>query len=827
VEDHAPLSAGTVFVVPADRHVNVTAEEIELHEDGHGRPKPSIDLLLTSAAEVYGENLIAVILSGSGSDGTDGARAVKRAGGTVVIQNPESAEFPDMPASLAPNTVDIVSELDGIGTVLSKLLSEGTLAEREDNEEEDGITAFLEELKQSRGIDFRDYKRPTIRRRLARRFTATGVRNLEEYRRYLQENPGEYGRLVNTFLIKVTEFFRDPEHYEHLRAEVLPRLIESARESGDQLRLWSAGCATGEEAYSVAILVSEVLETLKQTTGESHGSPELPDVRIFATDLDESAVEHARRGVYPASALSSLTEEQISRYFDQLDGLYYVKQPIRSMLIFGEHDLAQRSPFPRLDLIVSRNVLIYFTPELQRRTLQLFAFSLKDRGYLMLGKAESVSPLPEYFASVDHQHKIFHRVGERFVMPASNMTEPAPTPPKGPAHGARSLRAPEPRSYMRGGQAESQDAASRSEERALARLPVGVISVDRRYDIHAINPAARRLLSVHGPAVGEDLLHLVREAPYDELRSAIDSVFREGEPASTNEFDVEEVTTGEPRLIRITCHPSEIPEEEEEGPAQTVTIVVEDVTDYSRERRKLRESIDAARTELAESQRESNEDTERKREQNARLVEGNRQLEASNRELRRTVEALRSSNEQYQLSTEEAQASAEEVETLNEELQATNEELETVNEELQATVEELNTTNEDLQNRSAELQEVSRAREQEQKQMRTQLQEQLQTLLESVPEPMLVVEPSGHSMLTNEAYRETFGDSGGVTADDSGAKLPEDEQPQNRATRGETFIVHLTAARSDGSRHRYEVRGTPVGDESQRGGLVVFRALPE
>ena len=376
------------------------------------------------------------MLSGSGSDGADGARAVKRTGGTVVIQNPESAEFPGMPSSLAPNTVDVVSELDGIGTVLSDLLSEDSIA-AEEKDEESELTQFLEELRESRGIDFKDYKRPTIRRRLARRFAATGVKGLTEYRRYLEENPDEYRQLVNTFLIKVTEFFRNPEQFEYLKTEVLPGLIENAHNSGEQLRLWSAGCATGEEAYSLAILVADVAS---ETLGERSSSL---DVRLFATDLDEGAVDHARRGVYPASALSGLTEEQVSNYFENLDGLYYVRQPIRSMIIFGEHDLARRSPFPRLDLIVSRNVLIYFTPQLQKRTLKLFAFSLKDEGYLMLGKAESTSPLPEYFGSVDRQHKIFSRQGERFVMPASTLSEPAPQPPRGPAHGRRTLRAPE------------------------------------------------------------------------------------------------------------------------------------------------------------------------------------------------------------------------------------------------------------------------------------------------------------------------------------------------------------------------------------------------
>lgn len=825
ISGNEPLEVGIVYVVPADRHVTITEAEIEVSEDGYGRPKPSIDLLMTTASEVYGENLIAVVLSGSGSDGTDGARAVKAAGGTVIVQDPESAKFSGMPASIAPNTVDIVSELDDIGATLSNLLS-GSAAS-EDKDEEIELTEFLEELKERNGVDFRDYKRPTIVRRLARRFAAVGVEELAGYRRYLGEHPEEYRQLVNTFLIKVTEFFRDPEQFEYLRDEVLPRIIERSQQSDEQIRMWSAGCATGEEAYSLAILLSDALAATESE------SPAGPDVRIFATDLDEGAVDHARRGIYPASALSVLSEEQVSRYFEEIGGLYYVRQPIRSMIIFGEHDLAQRSPFPRLDLVVSRNVLIYFTPELQRRTLQLFAFSLKDDGYLMLGASESTSPLSEHFATVDRNHNVFQRQGERFVMPVSSLAEAVPHPPRGPAHGRRSLRAPRAFASQRG-DSDEQRTAAHSEQTLLDRLPVGVVTVDESYDIHSINTAARRLLSVHGVGVGEDLLHLVREAPYDELRRAIDSAFADGEPSSTGEFDVEEVTTGEERTLRMTCHPPA--QTEDQGSAQTATIVVEDVTGSSRARRELQQSLDSKSAEFEEYRRkaqkdyerlqreaeeesdrlrrEAAEESERRRAQNGRLVEANRQLEESNRELRKDIEELRSSNEQYQLSAEEARASAEEIETLNEEMQATNEELETVNEELQATIEELNATNEDLTIRTGELQEMSRASDQE--------REQLKTILEDVPQAMVVIDASGETMFTNAAYRSTF-PGGCVAQDDLGTELPEDQTPQGRASKGEAFTMELTAVNSDGVRRRYEAKGSPVGDRRSRGGVIVFR----
>ena len=338
VTEHQPLQAGVVFVVPSNRHVNITDSEIEFSSEpssGH-QPMPSINVLMETGAGVYGENLIAIVLSGTGTDGTEGARTVSQAGGTVIIQDPATAEFGEMPRSLAPSTVDIVSSLEEIGPVLKKLIS-GIAVPEESSDEGRDLERFLEELHRNRGVDFRSYKRPTILRRLGRRMAATGCKSLDEYSTYVEEHPEEYKQLIGAFLIKVTEFFRDPELFDYLKEEVLPGLVEEAREGENQLRIWSAGCATGEEAYSLAILVSEVL-------GREAG---LFNVRIFATDIDEDAVIFARRGVYPPSALGGLSEEQIGRYFVDEDGSYQVKKQIRGMIVFGEHDLAQRFALPQ------------------------------------------------------------------------------------------------------------------------------------------------------------------------------------------------------------------------------------------------------------------------------------------------------------------------------------------------------------------------------------------------------------------------------------------------------------------------------------------------
>jgi two-component system CheB/CheR fusion protein len=798
VTEHEPLQAGVVFVVPANRHVNITDSEIDLtSEPSSGQPMPSINLLMETAAGVFGENLIAIVLSGTGTDGTEGARTVSQAGGTVIIQDPETAEFGEMPRSLAPSTVDIVSSLNEIGPILKNLISGIAVPEKSSDDEERDLERFLEALHRNRGVDFRSYKRPTIRRRLGRRMAATGCESLDEYSKYVEEHPEEYRQLIGAFLIKVTEFFRDPELFDYLKEEVLPGLVEEAREGENQLRIWSAGCATGEEAYSLAILVSEVL-------GREAG---LFNVRIFATDIDEDAVRFARRGVYPPSALNGLSEEQIGRYFVDEDGSYQVKKQIRGMIVFGEHDLAQRSPFPHVDLVVSRNVLIYFSNELQRRALQLFAYSLRDGGFLVMGKAESPSLLADLFAPVDRHNKVYRRHGQRFLLP--------PTLPTSLTPRARPERSSRDRDVLRGRPEAQQQlfAASRSlGEDLINQLPVGVAVVARDYTIEAINAAARHMLSIPSVGAGQDFLHAMQEVLYAEVRRTIDECFREARTSQAEEFAVEEAATGEPSYLRLTCYPRRA--EVEGQRVRSVLIAVEDVTAAVRMRR---------------------------------LTEKNLRLEEANRDLGQLNEELQAAHEESLVNTEEAQASAEEVETLNEELQATNEELETLNEELQATVEELNTTNDDLQARATELQELAQSREEERRLTEEgrrraeglvdQLQSErsrLEAILVNISDAVLAVDADGQVLFSNQVFEETFGEHTGVehgmlgsteVLDEEGEKLPAEATPLSRAALGESFAMKFVVPGNDGATRRFEAKVRAIEGDSITGGVLVIREV--
>jgi two-component system CheB/CheR fusion protein len=785
VTDHATLEPGVVHVVPAGVHVEFTDHELRLRPDGEHRPMPSIDRLFASAAPVFGEGMIAVILTGSGTDGADGARAVKSGGGTVVIQNPATASHPSMPLALAPTVVDVVADVGAIGPLLGDLLAGG--APPQPPEAERRLRTLLDQLRSHSGIDFNVYKEPTILRRLRRRMADTGAETLEQYSRYLQRHPEEYQRLASSFLINVTDFFRDPDLFDYLRDVVVPELVADARRRGNELRCWSAGCATGEEAYSLAVLLTE------------HLGDELEDfdIRVFATDVDGEAVAFARRGVYPRSALSAMPDGLLDRYFSSLDGAYEVKKRVRGLVVFGQHDLNQRAPFPRIDLLLCRNVLIYFTSELQRRVLQLFAFSLRAGGRLVLGKSESAGPLSDYFALEQPRLKVYRRQGDRVFLPLTRPSDDAqPAAPRGrPALAGMELEL----ARAHRAQARGQNIAERAEQ-ILQGLPVGVVLVDRNYDIENINAAARRLLSIHAVAVGQDFVHLAQRLPSDRLRGAINAALH-GEPRSeTYEVASLEAPPGDSLHLVLTTTPTAtVPAG---GRSDFILIVVQDVTELVRECRRLETESVARHEEVARL--------------GALLTEAQsaaRDLLGANQELAAMNAVLRAQNEELLVSNEESQAAAEEIETLNEEQQATNEELETLNEELQATVEELNTTNEDLEARTAELQETAAAREIERL--------RLTAILAGMADAVLVVDATGAIALTNPTYDRLFGSAPGELVDEQGHQLLPEATPRGRAARGEEFTMRFARRGTSGQLEHFEARGMPADDHGLRGVVVI------
>jgi two-component system, chemotaxis family, CheB/CheR fusion protein len=565
--------------------------------------------------------------------------------------------------------------------------------------------------------------------------------------------------------------------FGYLREHVLPELVRDAASREGELRIWSAGCSTGEEAYSLAIVVHELLKK----------SGSRVNARIFATDLDEDAVAFARQGIFPARALADLPRDVIDRYFMPLGDEYEIRKHIRSMLVFGVHDVARRAPFPRIDLVLCRNVLVYFTLPLQRRALEMFAFSLRNGGYLVLGKSETINQPGESFAPDQAALKVFRRVGNRSQVPQSRIRSVMPLPlssstPK------NSQAAPRTQAVRAGQKADALGPA-RDEETVLYGLPFGVVVVNDAYDLQYINPEARRLFGIHATAVGQDFIHLIQRVDPIAIRRIIDRAAHSVEPHS--EILTSDEATGDGlQRLEITCRSMN------QGKESHFTLTAIEVT----EREQFRSRLAAVET------------------ASTRLMQANEEVLSSNRELARTIQMLQDENEQLQVTSAEVQAATEEVETLNEELQASNEELETLNEELLSTIEELNTTNDDLEARSLELQGMAIAAE--------NARHQLRGILDTVDDGIIVVDANGGIVLFSKVFNHSFGSDFDPETflDADGKPIEKQQTPIARAARGETFSMTFKVEVSGSSMQEYQAVGRPMSlPGSHRLGVITIR----
>jgi two-component system CheB/CheR fusion protein len=782
VEEREALEDGVIFVVPSNRMVEISHGDMRLRAAKPGAVAPSIDVLFESAARVFGPGLIAVILTGSGSDGSSGAWHVKQAGGAVVIENPATAMFPSMPNSIPPSLVDATADLDEIGAVLCELLAAGRPAAAAHDEAD--LRGLLELIHERSGVDFRSYKPATILRRLHGRMNATGRPTLADYVACVESDPEEYARLVNSLLIKVTEFFRDPKLFEYLRTRVLPELIADARRELRELRIWSAGCSTGEEAYSLAIIVAEAL------------GDELPwpDIRIFATDIDGDAIAFARRGIYPMAALKGLPAGARERYLVKSDGGFEVSKRLRDMMVFGQHDLGERAPFPRIDLILCRNVLIYFAAPMQRVALETFAFSLRAGGRLVLGTSESITALPDPFEDEDPRLRVFRRLAGQYAIPPLRTA-------------LRARRTPETRldRAIRVTHRDAQRVAesSASADSLLLGLTVGIVVVDPRYYILRINTAARQMLGIHGTAYDQDFVHLAEALPPSAMRAAIDSALTGKTITAIFEVEPADAAGETTHFVEAAVRPYRV----EAGAVEGVVVELTDVTRSERERRgdlRTRQRLDKA-------------------------VATNGRLLRANEELTALVAELRAANEAMLLASEDAQATSEEAETVNEEFQATNEELETLNEELTASVEELRVANEDLATRTDQLSAQTIVLEQQRLGIKEE-HDRLRSILASLGDAVVAVDHEGHIVATNDAYDRLFGsaETEMEPEDAAGLPMPAADRPQQRAARGERFRMEFAVTQPDGTRRWFEAVAEPLtaGDRTW-GGVLAIRDLSE
>ena len=484
-----------------------------------------------------------------------------------------------------------------------------------------GFERLLQYLRETRGFDFSGYKKTTLLRRVAKRMTHVGVDDHGTYLDYLQANPDEFGSLFNTILINVTSYFRDASAWEYLRVEILPKIIEG-KAPYEPIRVWSAGVASGEEAYSVAMLLAEVL-----------GPSEFRErTKIYATDVDEDALSHARQGRAAAKDLEEVPASLRDKYFEREgDDHYLLRSELRRSIIFGRHDLVQDAPISRIDLLICRNTLMYFEPEAQARILARLHYALSEKGYLFLGKAEMLLRRDTLFVPVDLKQRIFSKI---------------------PRVGAREQR-------VAATQAGTLDPAGHSTRQARLRelmidaLPVAQLVVDLGGIVIAINERARSVFSLVVADVGRPLQDLEVSYRPIELRSLIDQAYRDRRPVEAR--DVEQRTAnGEAQYFDVKV----LHLIDKDGSLLGASIAFTDVTGYNRVNRELERSKQELETTSEE------------------LQATNEELETTNEELQSTVEELETTNE-------ELQSSNEELETMNEELESTNTELETINTEMQ------------------------------------------------------------------------------------------------------------------------------------------------
>ncbi|MGD0961052.1 MAG: PAS domain S-box protein [Methylomonas sp.] len=658
------IKPNKVYVIPAGRNLAVKDDRLhlEIPDERNGAHYP-IDRLFHTLSEQPGKRIIAVVLSGTGCDGAEGAKKIKAAGGLVIAQEPSSAEYPAMPKSVIDRgfadlilpAAEIAMKIAEISHGYCALPAQACYFATSD----ENLATVCSLVRNETGHDFSAYKTNTVIRRIERRMSVNAVGGIGKYIALLRENPQEAHALSQDILIGVTSFFRDPEAFATLRRDILPQLLAN-KNAAEQLRVWHACCSTGEEAYSMAILIKEYLDEHKLDT----------KVLIFATDIDESAIVQARAGNYDGNIEEDVSEERLKAYFIGGEGRWQVIKPIREMVVFAQQSLIKDPPFSRLDLLVCRNFLIYLNPDMQKRLIALFHQALKPEGVLFLGSSETVGRSSELFATIDKKWKIFKRLsGEG----RSDIAFSYPSPTRStfrtgrPPTSAESLR---------------PNIGEVAEKILMERYSPPCILVDEKYQIAHIINSTKGVLE---DPVGEptrNVLSKAKAALRPALRAAIHKAFAEQKQIVFKGIKVED-SDGE-MTVNVLVEPLKTP-----LTTGTLAMVVFEPT------------VQPPATPLADGADSARCDEESSRDMLVRQLE--EQLRVTSEQLLSTTEQLESSNEQYLSANEELMSINEEFQSANEELQSTNEELETSKEELQTLNEELATVNAELQNKLEEL----------------------------------------------------------------------------------------------------------------------------
>lgn len=675
VEDGMPVQVNCAYIIPPNRDMAFLNGTLQLLEPikPRGQRLP-IDYFFRSLAQDQGDRAIAVVLSGTGSDGTLGVRAVKGEGGVVMVQQPESAEFDGMPRNaIATGLVDYVLPPAEMPAQLLAYASHAfTRTPRSPSgpepKTEDSLKKIFVLLRAQTGHDFSQYKPSTILRRIDRRMAVHQVESLDCYVKYLQQTPNEVEALFRDLLIGVTNFFRDPEVFKTLEQQVVPKLF-AGKPSGATIRVWVTACSTGEEAYSLAILLQECREALKQNYA----------VQVFATDIDSRAITTARAGIYPASIATDISPERLQRFFtvEPGGGSYRIHKGIRDMLIFSEQDLIKDPPFSKLDLISCRNLLIYLGPELQKKLMPLFHYALKPGGFLFLGTSEGVGEFDDLFTVLDRKFKLYQRKESYHGGPREFFSRLATPPGASPDSSMTAVREP-----GKAGLPVKLPLRELTEQTLLQQLSAVAALVNAQGDILYLHGRSGLYLEpTPGEAGINNILKMAREglraaltiglhkavSSHEQVRAPGLQISSNGHVSHAN-LSICPIRTG----LTVTL------------PAPLYLIVLEQADAPAGETPALANGADGATLLHLDQDAEA-------------------RISSLKQELRAKEEYLQSTIEELESSTEELKSSNEEMQSVNEELQSTNEELETSKEELQSVNEELATINTELQSKVLEL----------------------------------------------------------------------------------------------------------------------------
>ena len=693
VEDGMAVNANNIYVIPPDTYMSIIDNHLSLSERNKIKgPFLPVNFFFKTLAYTYKNKAIGILLSGSASDGTAGFKEIKAEGGITFAQD-KSATFHGMPESaIDAGYVDFILPAKLIAKEIydiSKLPYTALSIEEDKPGGDSDMRRILIILHHKKGVDFSLYKQTTINRRILRRMALNRKKNVDEYTQMLRENDKEAEQLYEDLLINVTSFFRDLNAYKDLSQKILPQLLKG-RKQNEPLRIWIAACATGEEAYSFAIIIYEFF------SAENINIP----FQIFATDLNETAIEKARSGIYSFDIMENISSERLNSFFVKIDGSYQVIKSIRDSCVFATHNLLTDPPFSRMDIVSCQNVMIYFEPNVQKKILKAFNYALKKHGFLILGKSESVGNFSDLFLQSDKELKIYSKKdGDKihdfdFSFPAFPLVSPGKL-------NVDKLNKESGKEY---------DVDKETDKLLLSKyVPASVVINSDMQILRFHGPTSKYLQPAFGKA-SLDILKMIRDDLAFELSKIIQKVKKDGIPAKKEGIilirdNVKEELSLEVLAVRYQTN----------SPYYLIVFNNYTSNDFYTEK---------------------NLDT-------PTLInnEFEQQIQNLKNELVESKDAVRTMSEEFQATREELQSANEEVLSSNEELQSINEELETSKEELQSTNEELTTINDELNLRNKDLQEAFDYRE---------------AIVETIREPLLVLSLDLRVKSANRAFYENF-----------------------------------------------------------------------